>query len=194
MISKNVLQEIDKAIKGIWLNEIVKDYEECSLLKEDSLKCSLYHHLRNRLGKLLEENHLRIYPEFYFPALKYRADIAIVELDPDSQAIRLVDRVKAVIAIFELKYDGGTAKGTTEFIKNDVWKIKDYIQSGKLLCQYYFAVIYETESSTLNWLDKRSSKHWAKGYVTELNAGFIGDEMWFEVNSYNGMNEEEFER
>ena len=188
MIPQNVLKEIDKAVKEIWLNEIVNDYDNGFLLKEDSLKCCLYYHLRNRLEELLEANNLRIYPEFYFTELKYRADIAIVEMDPKSEALYLRDRVKDVVAIFELKYDGGNAEGTAAVIKNDVWKIKDYIQKGKLLCQYYFAVIYETECYALNWLDKRNT--WAKGYVTELDAGLLDGEMWFEVHAYNDMNME----
>ena len=188
MISKNVLKEIDRAVKEIWLNEVVNDYDDGFLFKEDSLKCCLYYHLRNRLEKLLKDNNLRIYPEFYFSELKYRADIAIVEMDPKSEALYLRDRVKDVVAIFELKYDGGNAEGTAAVIKNDVWKIKDYIQKGKLLCQYYFAVIYETECYALNWLDKRNT--WAKGYVTELDAGLLDGEMWFEVHAYNDMNME----
>ena len=190
MISQNVLIEIDKAIKEIWLNEIVNDYDEGLLLKEDSLKCSLYHHMRNKLDYILKENSLRIYPEFYFKSLKYRADIAIVEIEENSDKEYLADMVKNVIAIIELKYDYGTDEQTMSAIKNDVWKIKDYIQTGKMLCQYYFGVIYENECVALNWIDKRSSNNWANGYVTELDAGIIDDEMWFEVNSYNGLNEE----
>ena len=87
MISKNVLKEIDRAVKEIWLNEVVNDYDDGFLFKEDSLKCCLYYHLRNRLEKLLKDNNLRIYPEFYFSELKYRADIAIVEMDPKSEAL-----------------------------------------------------------------------------------------------------------
>ena len=190
MISQNVLIEIDKAIKEIWLNEIVNDYDEGLLLKEDSLKCSLYHHMRNKLDYILKENSLRIYPEFYFKSLKYRADIAIVEIEENSDKEYLADMVKNVIAIIELKYDYGTDEQTMSVIKNDVWKIKDYIQTGKMLCQYYFGVIYENECVALNWIDKRSSNNWAKGYVTELDAGIIDGEIWFEVNSYNGLNEE----
>ena len=190
MIAENVICEIDKVIKEIWLNEIVKDYDDGLLLKEDSLKCALYHHMRSRLEPLLEENNLRIYPEYYFKDLKYRADIAIVEIDPDSDSVYLADRVKNVIAIFELKYSYGTDEQTAIVIKDDVWKIRDYIKTGKMLCQYYFGVIYEAECETLNWIDKRSSNNWAKGYVTELDAGMIDGQMWFEVNSYNGLNED----
>jgi len=37
-------------------------------------------------------------------------------------------------------------------------------------------------------LDKRNT--WAKGYVTELDAGLLDGEMWFEVHAYNDMNME----
>ena len=39
-------------------------------------------------------------------------------------------------------------------------------------------------------MDRRSTNNWASGYVTELDAGYINDEMRFEVNAYNGMNED----
>ena len=42
----------------------------------------------------------------------------------------------------------------------------------------------------LNWLDTKSKNNWAKGRVTELDAGYINDEMIFEVFSYNGWNED----
>ena len=135
MISQNVLIEIDKAIKKIWLNEIVSDYDEGLLLKEDSLKCSLYHHMRNKLDYILKENNLRIYPEFYFKSLKYRADIAIVEIEENCDKEYLADMIKNIIAIIELKYDYGSDEQTISMIKKDVWKIKDYIQNGKMLCQ-----------------------------------------------------------
>lgn len=84
-----------------------------------------YHHMRSRLESLLEENNLLIYPEYYFKDLKYRADIAIVEIDPDSDSVYLADRVKNVIALFELKYSYGTDEQTAIVIKDDVWKIRD---------------------------------------------------------------------
>lgn len=188
MIDKYVIEEIDRCIKETWENEIVNDYYNGYLLKEDSLKCSLYFHLRTKLKKLLKENNLRIYPEYYFSDLRYFADIAIVQIDTTIDKSYLRDKIVDVIAVMELKYDGGNSIGTENAIKNDILKIKNYIQTGQLLCQYYFAVIYETECISLNWLDKRSTNNWAQGYVTELNAGSLDGDMWFEVNPYNGMN------
>lgn len=190
MIAEEVINQIDKVIKEIWVNEVAQDYEAGLLLREDSLKCALYHHMRSKLSSILAENNLCIYPEYYFKDLKYRADIAIVEIDPDKECVYLADREKNVVALFELKYSYGADEQTAISIKDDVWKLKNYIQSGKMLCQYYFGVIYESECTSLNWIDKRSSNNWAKGYVTELDAGIIDGQMWFEVNSYNGLNEE----
>lgn len=188
MINKEIIKKIDKTIKEIWQDEIITDYDNGCLLKEDSLKCSLYFHLRTKLAPLLDKYNLRIYPEYYFPTLNYFADIAIVKLDSSADTKYLKDKVTDIIAIMELKFDGGNSLAVKTAIKGDIAKIKNYIQHGQLLCQYYLVTIYETECSHLNWIDKRSSNHWAKGYVTELNAGYINDEMWFEVNSYNDMN------
>ena len=188
MIDQSIIEEIDRAIKETWLNEIPKDYDAGCLLKEASLQCSLYYHLRKKLNNLLEENNLRIYPEYHFAKLNYHADIAIVQIDSTIAKPHLRDKVIDVIAVMELKYDGGNSIRTATAIRNDLQKIKNYIQSGKLLCQYYFAVIYETECVSLNWLDRRSTNNWAKGCVTEMNAGGLDGYMYFEVNSYNEMN------
>lgn len=195
MVSKQVVKEIDKTIKEIWLNNIRKDWNNDYLLREDSLKCCLYYHLRTKLKKLLKENNLRIYSEYYVEKLKYRADIAIVELDLESEDSKLKNRVKNIVAIFELKYVSGNAVETEETVKQDIRKIKDYIQIGDMKCQYYFTVIYETLCSSLNWFGKNQTNNWANGYVTELDAGYKEDGyMWFEVHSYNGINKEYSEK
>lgn len=189
MIEESILRLIDKSIKEIWVNEIKKDYEEDYLLKEDSLKNSLYYHLRSKLQMLLREHDLRIFPEYYFPELKYRADLAIVQMDAESENYYLKDRVKDVVAILELKYVSASNndEATEQWIMDDIRKFKRYIQEGNIDAQFYFAVIYENERATLNWMDKRSSKHWAKGRVTELDAAIVEAEMQFEVHSYNEL-------
>lgn len=189
MLEESILKLIDKAIKEIWVNEVKRDYEEDYLLKEDSLKNSLYYHLRSKLEAVLRENNLRIFPEYYFPDLKYRADLAIVQMDVESENYYLKDRVKDVVAILELKYVNASNndEATEQWIMDDIRKFKRYIQEGNIDAQFYFAVIYENERTTLNWMDKRSSNHWAKGRVTELDASIVGDEMQFEVHSYNGL-------
>ena len=188
MVKSDVLKEIDKSIKDIWLTDVCNDYGNGLLLKEASLQCCMYHHLQNRLGTLLKENHLYIYPEFYFSKLKYRADLAIVEMDMSLQKDWLAEKMTDIAAIIELKYVSGNALSTSEYIKTDIPKLKNYIQSLNYNCQYYFGVIYETECEWLHWLDKRSSNHWANGRLTELNAGYLDENMYFEINSYNNMN------
>lgn len=189
MLSHEVLNTIDRIIKEIWINNVSTDYSDWYMLKEDSLKCCMYYHLRSQLDTLLRENNLRLYPEFYFSDLAYRADLAIVQIDPDCEEEYLANAITDVIAVIELKYTASASDGVAEWVKKDVSKIKNYIQSGKLDCQFYFAVIYEVECTSLRWMDKRSTNNWASGYVTELNAGYINGEMRFEVNAYNGMNE-----
>lgn len=186
-MDESVVRLIDKTIKEIWVKEIKKDYDEDYLLKEDSLKNSLYFHIRSKLKDVLRDNNLRIYPEFYFSELKFRADLVIVKVDMDSDNYYLKDRVSEVVAVFELKYVNASNddEATKQWIMDDIKKFKRYIQEGKLNAQFYFAVIYENEKKRMNWMDQRGSKHWAKGRVTELNAAIVGEEMSFEVYSYN---------
>ena len=188
MIKKSVRKEIDKVIKNVWLNNVCGDYGSGLLIKEASLQCSLYHHLQNELTVILKENDLYIYPEFYFKDLKYYADLAIVEMDMNSEKPWLSERLTDIAAIMELKFDGGNAVSTSDYIKSDIPKMKEYFRNLAYDCQYYFGVIYETECKWLNWLDKRSTNNWARGCVTELNAGYLDGTMYFEVNSYNNMN------
>lgn len=187
MVSKAIIKEIDRTIKQTWINNIQKDYKSLSMLKEDSLKCCMYYHLRRKLAKILEENNLRIYPEFYFSGLHYRADLVIVEIDPELDEAYLKNMVTEVVAVIELKYVSSSSDETISWVENDILKIKNYIEQGNLRCQYYFAVVYENECDDLNWMDAEENS-WAVGHVTELDAGYIKDKMKFEVNSYNGLN------
>lgn len=178
---------IDREIKKVWLKEICEDYGSGRLLREAGLQSSLYHHLRLHLEDILEENNLILCPEYYVPQLKYRADMAVVQMDLSASGA-LSTRVSDIAAIVELKFDGGTAQGTTDVIKYDLQKLKHYAKQMDESCQFYFGVIYETECEWLHWLDRRSTDHWADGCVTELNAGYLDGVMTFEVNSYNHMN------
>lgn len=186
MITKRVRSKIDRAIKTVWLEEICEDYGNGKLLREASLQSSLYYHLRSHLEDVLKENDLFIYPEFYIPKLKYRADMAIVQMDLSADGY-LSDRVKDIVAIIELKLEGGTAQGTVDVIRADLQKMKRYAKQIEENCQFYFGVIYETECDWLYWLDRRSTEHWANGCMTELNAGYLDGVMTFEVNSYNQL-------
>ena len=189
MVSEDVIEQIDRVIKEIWVKNLPDDYADNYMLKEASLKCCFYYHLRRKLAVLLRENNLRIYSEFYFPELGYAADLAIVEVDVEKEEKHLRNQVTDVVAVIELKYDGGNAERTAVWIKSDIPKIKNYV-GADVSRQFYFAVIYETECSRLTWMDKRSTNNWASGRVTELDAGYIDGEMWFEVNPYNGLNPE----
>ncbi|MCI9444548.1 MAG: hypothetical protein HFF69_07485 [Oscillospiraceae bacterium] len=186
MITAKARRSIDQAIKQVWLKDIREDYGRGRLLREASLQSSLYHHLRSCLEDVLNDNSLFIYPEFYVPDLRYRADLAIVKADLSAGG-ELSGRVSDIAAIIELKFEGGTARCTENIIKADLRKLKRYARQLGRSCQFYFGVIYETECVWLNWLDRRSTEHWADGCVTELNAGYIGGVMTFEVNSYNHM-------
>ena len=186
MITKHITQTIDRAIKTVWLKEICEDYGNGKLLREASLQSSLYHHLRTHLDDVLEKNSFCIYPEFYVPELKYRADLAIVQMDL-SKGGHLSERVTDVAAIIELKFESGASQGTLDVIKADLQKLRRYAQQMNQNCQFYFGIIYETECEWLYWLDRRSTEHWASGCVTELNTGHLNGVMTFEVNSYNQM-------
>ena len=183
MTKKGLQREIDKAIKNIWINEICSEYGAGHFILERSVQCSIYHHLRTRLDSLLEENSLYIYPEMYFTELGYYADLAICQMDIGAKG-RLSQRMTDVFAIIELKYGG-----STDYIRSDLPKFKSYIQTLDYDCQYYFGVIDERAGrDRLNLLDGRSTGKWASGRFTELNAGWLDDGMFFEVNSYNGLN------
>ena len=186
MITKNARLKIDRAIKAVWLKEICEDYGHGRFLREASLQSSLYHHIRSHLYEVLNDNDLFIYPEFYIPELKYRADMAIVQMDLSTSG-ELSTRVVDIAAIIELKFEGGTAQGTVDVIKADLQKMKRYAKQMGENCQFYFGVIYETECDWLYWLDRRSTEYWATGCMTELNAGYLDGVMTFEVNSYNHM-------
>ena len=183
MRKKAIQKEIDKAIKSIWLNEMCTEYGQGHFILEASVQCSLYHHLRNWLDPLLQENGLYIYPEYYFSNLRYFADLAICKMDMTKEA-RLHDKMTDILAIVEIKYGGDS-----DYIKTDLPKFKSYMQALEYDCQYYFAAIDELAGrDRLRWLDGRSTNKWANGRFTELNAGWIDGAMYFEVNSYNGMN------
>jgi len=186
MISKKTKREIDQIIKRVWLKEICEDYGKGRLLREASLQSGLYHHLRSHLEAVLDDNSLFIYPEFYVPELKYRADLAIVQMDLSAKG-RLSKRVSDIAAIIELKFEGGTAQGTLDVIKADLRKLRQYARQIGESCQLYFGIIYETECPWLRWFDRRSTGYWADGCVTELNAGYLNNVMTFEINSYNHM-------
>lgn len=197
-MKKSISEQIDYAIKYIWMHQITDDYSSCSLLKEDTLKNAYYHHLRNSLDSLCKKNNIRIYTEFNEKGLKskgLRADIAIVSLESSKKdKYYLGDRVEKVLAIIELKFKGRGSAGTAEIFQ-DIYKSQNYIKNFSFLeCQYYLGIIHEHNYSIseIHWLDKRQSNNWAKGRLTELNACYYEeyekDTIGFSVCSYNEFN------
>lgn len=171
-MDKSVLKEIDNAIKYIWKYDIKRDYEDWSLLKEDTLKNSLYHHLRVRLDSLFAKHNIKIFTEFNSDKFKktgYIPDMVIVQIDEEFPNKFLGDCIKEYICIIELKYKGSFS-AVPDLIYKDYDKIRHYIENMDLNCpKYYMATIWEEYPDSKQWLDNES---WAKGLVTELNTDF----------------------
>ena len=187
-----VMKQVDYAIKMAWLEDVSNDYRESYLIKEDSLKNALYFHVRKRLDNLFQMYNLRMYTEYNETNLKannMRADIAIVEIEPDSGKYYLGDRVRKVLAIIELKY--GSSVG---YMAQDIEKLKRYRAIKELDgCQYYLGILNEaTYDKRSFWLNGHQTNNWAKGYVTELDACRYAEykegSTAFSVYSYNTFN------
>lgn len=79
------------------------------------------------------------YNEGYLKVNKMRADIAIVEIDKNSDKYYLGHRIENVLAIIELKYHV-----SPEYMYTDVEKIKKYKEIKELEnCQYYLGFLNE---------------------------------------------------
>lgn len=195
-MDEKLMRAIDRAIKETWVKEIQEDYYSNSILKEDSLKNALYHHLRTRLD-YYKEDRVRIFTEFSDNGLKgtgYRADIAIVILKKDFDMYYLGDNVEKVISLIELKFKGRRCQ--PHQLMADIDKTKMYINGLKMdCCQFYLGFIHEYSypKKEARWLDNRASLNWAKDKVTELSACKFdedGDDMKFYIHSYNNLNPE----
>lgn len=186
LVNEEIKNKIDETIKEIWLKNIPKDFDGGYIINEDCLKMSLCYHLRRKLASLLKENNLRIYTEKYFPGMRKKPDIIIAEMREDFEENTLYSSIREedVVALLELKFTSDTTQSTANWMKEDLKKLKEYVQKGKLQCQLYFVVIYEIECEWLHWLDKRSTNNWAANRVTELDAGYIDGVMQYEVHSY----------
>ncbi|MCH5250675.1 MAG: hypothetical protein J1E98_12110 [Lachnospiraceae bacterium] len=186
MVSKKVQNIINQTIKEIWLKNIPKDFNDGYIVNEDCLKMSLCYHLRRKLATILKENNLRIYTEKYFPNIKKKPDIIIAEMREAYTENSLYESIREedVVALFELKFKSDSSQSTADWMKNDLRKMKVYVQNSKLQCPLYFAVIYEVECVWLHWMDGRSTKNWAADRITELDAGRIDGRMKYEVHSY----------
>lgn len=166
-----VIQMLDEALESIWENEIKADYEGGWLLKEDTLKNAMYFHLRNRLGKLFDENDIRIFTEFTdykFKHSGYRPDMVIAKVNLDSNASYWGDAVTECLAVIELKYKTGFT--ASEEIYADYDKLQYYVEKLGVGSKLYMATIWEYEDDESAWAEEDSS--WINGRVTELNASY----------------------
>ena len=64
-VPKSIRKDIDRIIKETWKKNMHKDYYDCNMLKEDSMKCCFYYHLRRKLSTILKKYNLRIFTEYY---------------------------------------------------------------------------------------------------------------------------------
>ncbi len=170
-MDSKTLDIIDNTIKDIWEHDIKTDYINNSLLREDTLKNSFYFHLRTKLGRLFEEENIKIFTEFNIDKFKntnFRPDIVLVRLD-EKQESPIEERIKEYICIIELKYKSDFS-AAADLIYKDYDKIKYYIENMNLNCPlYYMATIWETETTSKSWL---KDEVWARNLLTELNADY----------------------
>lgn len=165
-----IIQMIDEEIVSIWKHEIKTDYEGGWLLKEDTLKNALYFHLRSRLGKLFDENDIRIFTEFTdceFKHSGYRPDMVIARVNTDSDEKYWGDDVTKCLAVIELKYKTGFT--ASEEIYADYDKLRYYVETLGVDSKLYMATIWEYEDDETPWAEDTD---WIKDRVTELNASY----------------------
>ncbi|OOZ85010.1 hypothetical protein BHL25_19285 [Bacillus cereus] len=170
MMNNDIIENIDTAIKKVWLEDLKIDYANYFLLKEDSLKNAFYFHLRNRLGEdFLHNNNLRIFTEYFING--ERIDLAIVEIDSIAvEDYHLSDCIIRVLAAVEMKYK--SASVSDDIFYGDVNKILSFINSWGNETKHYLAFIQEKyfkKDDLVNWLDNEQASK-VKGKVTELYA------------------------
>ena len=161
-------QFIHQIIKKIWLEDIINDYTNSYLLKEDTLKNAFYFHLRRRLGDdYLLDNNLRIFTEYKIDT--QRIDLVIAEINPDKASEEyLGDCVVRLIAVIEMKYKNGTV-GERDF-NADIKKIYDYISIFQSNTIFYPLFISERKlylDEATYWLPDEYLET-SKGRITEL--------------------------
>ncbi len=194
----NQLQEkVDLAVKQAWFNQICEDYLFDFCLKEDSLKSSFFHHIRNNLNdKYLINNSIRIYTEFDYESNK-TADIGIVILDNNKGIeTHIRDRVDNVLALIEMKFIRGN---NHDQFYNDINKIMS-VKSRKYNDTQFYLVFFNENYGDVGLLDENFT--WLNNNhrnpivqnqrLTELLA-FTDEKngkVCFSVNSRNKYNEE----
>lgn len=169
----DIIQVIDEAIISIWQHKIKADYEAGWLLKEDTLKNALYFHLRSKLGKLFDENDIRIFTEFTdwkFKHRGYRPDMVIARVNTDSSESYWGHAVTNCLAVIELKYK--TCFTASNEIYADYDKLRYYVETLGIDTKLYMATIWENEDDETAWADDAD---WTIGKLTELNASYKRD-------------------
>lgn len=169
-MNNQVSNKIHEVIKQVWLNDIQKDYENCILLKEDTLKNAFYFHIRRRLGdNFLKENNLAIFTEYYLKSTKQKVDLAIVEISEDIAGKHLSECVINIISIIEMKHKNIYANESV--FEDDVDKVISYTKSIPFSdTRYYLAFIREVPfhpEDVEGWLEN-TEKEYLEGKITEL--------------------------
>lgn len=79
--------------------------------------------------------------------MKKKLDIIIAEIRDDFEENTLYASIREedVVALLELNFFSDIAKSTSDWMKEDLQKLKEYVQKSKVQSQLYLAVIYEVE-------------------------------------------------
>ncbi|MCZ8493610.1 hypothetical protein [Priestia megaterium] len=165
---KHVSELIQTVIKKVWLEDIKKDYDKLSLLKESSLQVTFCYHLRRRLGDdFLDQHNIKLYPEYEMGDQK--ADLAIVVIDPNmAKEKHLKYCTKEVISVIEMKHKN--EKAPEKCFNDDVTKTLSYIKKSNSNTMYYLAFIremYFNADDVTNWVTSKQALK-VKGQLTEL--------------------------
>lgn len=113
-------REFKEAIKKVWNENSVEDYENNYYYREDPLKCRLYTHLVNELGEeFFIKNNLRLFTEYYIKKSKKTADMALVDISNES------DSQWEILSIIELK-NKFLNTNTQNKIEDDYKKLMSY--------------------------------------------------------------------
>lgn len=164
---KEMRKRIKEIVKFIWEYEIQWEYDEVMLLREDCLKASMYHHLRNYLKYEIERDYLRVYTEYYIKGANVFADIVIAEIDMSMTKDGNWKNATMPIAVFEMKFKG-YKQGNKDFL-NDYLKVKEkYEQADDVpKCDYYLCFIDEYDHGKKFFINKKHKKNF---YITECTA------------------------
>ncbi len=159
-MDKQIFDTIHKRIHYVWEEKIKEDYKNGWLLKEDTLKNALYHHLRTELSEFFTQHNLRIFTEFtdnVFTGTHKRPDMVVATAD-----------TKECLAVIEIKYKQANV---IDPIYDDYDKLQFYVDQLNTNAHFYMATIWESFDRPTSWIRKNAA--WAKDRVTELNASYI---------------------